>query len=257
MVRTAPTAALATMTQTPRPPCSVPHRPARLGPRGREEFRRPRESRGPPGPCAAPSLVPRGWVITNRVPVGGVDLGGRPPGTLAAYTGGSHPPGTPLAGTHPPAPLEGGIRGSPRLLDRRRAGRGVLDPTRYRRHVAGRVRGRSSRDHGHADLTHANRPAPHPPPRPCPRGQDRARASGHRPRASAGHRPAASAGHRPAASGHRTAGSAGTPGGVPGSRPRGLAPGSPPYGLLGRASRHCGSLICTLDVSRCALITGT
>jgi hypothetical protein len=46
-------------------------------------------------------------------------------------------------------------------------------------------------------------------------------------------------------------------GGGPGTRPRGLAPDSPPYGLLGRVSRHRGSLIGASDVSRCGLVTGT
>jgi hypothetical protein len=46
-------------------------------------------------------------------------------------------------------------------------------------------------------------------------------------------------------------------GGGPGTRPRGLAPGSPPYGLFGRVSRHRGSLIGASDVSRCGLVTGT
>ena len=47
------------------------------------------------------------------------------------------------------------------------------------------------------------------------------------------------------------------PAGGPGSRPRGLAPGSSPYGLLGRVPRHDGSDIGASDVSRCALVTGT
>src|SRR6185437_7074331 len=46
-------------------------------------------------------------------------------------------------------------------------------------------------------------------------------------------------------------------GGGPGTRPRGLAPGSPPYGLFGSVSRHRGSLIGASDVSRCGLVTGT
>ncbi len=73
---------------------------------------------------------------------------------------------------------------------------------------------------------------------------------------------------RPPAAGLRSAGAAGAggtvpprppgaAGGGPGTRPRGLAPGSPPYGLLGRVSRRGGSLICASDVSRCGLITGT
>jgi hypothetical protein len=45
--------------------------------------------------------------------------------------------------------------------------------------------------------------------------------------------------------------------GSPASRPRGLASGSPPYGLLGRGSRRGESVICASDVSRCTLVSGT
>ena len=52
-----PTAALATMMQTPRPPCSAPHRPA---PGDRRGFRRLRASRGPLAARAEPSRAPVG-----------------------------------------------------------------------------------------------------------------------------------------------------------------------------------------------------
>jgi hypothetical protein len=67
IVTMAPMAALATTMQTPRPPCSAP---SRAGPRGRGEFLRPRASRGPLAPRAAPSRRPRGAVIADSVPVG-------------------------------------------------------------------------------------------------------------------------------------------------------------------------------------------
>jgi hypothetical protein len=47
------------------------------------------------------------------------------------------------------------------------------------------------------------------------------------------------------------------PAGISGPRARTPAPGSPSYGLPGRASRHRGSLICASDVSRCDLVTAT
>ena len=57
MVAMVPRAALATMMQTPRPPCSAPHRPA---PGDRRGFRRPRASRGPLMSRAEPSRAPGG-----------------------------------------------------------------------------------------------------------------------------------------------------------------------------------------------------
>ena len=243
MVRTAPTAALATMTQTPRPPCSVPHRPARLGPRSREEFRRPRESRGPPGPCAAPSLIPRGWVMADRVPVGGVDPGGRPPGTPSCLFRRDPSPRASLRrDPSPRLPLEAGIprvcASAPGSPPRRAGGPGSHPLPPARRGPGSRPVQPGSRPRG-SDPRESPRPPPASPALPT--------------------RPGSRPGVRSPAEGVRSpdGGVRAAPGGVPGSRPRGLAPGSPPYGLLGRASRHCGSLICTLDVSRCALITGT
>jgi translation initiation factor IF-2 len=246
----APTAALATTTQTPRPPCSAPHRPARLGPRGPGEFRRPRESRGPPGPRAAPSLIPRGWVTADRVPVGGVDPGGRPPGTPCCLSRGDPSPRTSLGrDPSPRLPPGTGIRrvraSAPGSPPRRAGARGSHPLPPARRGPGSRPVQLGSRPRG-SDPRESPRPPPGSP------------ALSKRPGSRRGVRSAADGvcgapvgGVRAPAGGVR-----GMPGGVPGSRPRGLAPGSLPYGLLGRASRHCGSLICTLDVSRYALGTG-
>ena len=206
MVTMAPTAALATMMQTPRPPCSVPHRPIR--PRGRGEFLRPRESRGPARPPAAPSGMPRGWVMAARVPIGCVPVGCvRADRDVPGWAGIRR-----VCASAPGSPRRAGGPGShPLPLARRGPESRPVQP-------GSRPRGSDPRES-----------LRRPPVLPGSRWGVRAPAGGVR----------------------------GTPGGIPGSRPRGLAPGSPPYGLLGRASRHCGSLICTLDVSRCALITGT
>ena len=237
-------AALATMMQTPRPPCSVPHRLSRPGPRDRGAFLRPRESRGPPGPRAVPSRVPRGCVVAARVAVGCVDPGGRPPGTPCCLSRGDPSSRTPLGrDPSPRTPLGAGIRrvcapapGSPPRPSGR-PGSHPLPPAPRRPesrppHPGSRPRGSDPR---------ASRASPHPPPLPSSLRLGSRRGV----RASAG-------GVRAPAGGVR-----GAPGGIPGSRPRGLTPGSLPYGLLGRASRHSGSLICASDVSRCALITGT
>ena len=63
-----PKAALATMMQTPRPPCSAPHRPA---PGERRGFRRPRASRGPVACHVRAGLgsVGLGWHPASRRPV--------------------------------------------------------------------------------------------------------------------------------------------------------------------------------------------
>jgi hypothetical protein len=243
----APTAALATMMQTPRPPCSVPHRPIRPCPRGRGEFLRLRESRGPPGPRAAPSRMPRGWVMADRVPVGTVDPGGRPPGTPCCLSRGDRSPRAPLG--RDPSPLWAGIRrvcasapGSPPC---RAGGAGSHPLPPARRGPGARPVQPGSRTRG-SDPRESPRPPPTSPALsilPGSRGAIRALAEGVRVPAGGVQAPAG--------------GVRGVRGGIPGSRPRGLSPGSLPYGMLGRASRHCGSLICTLDVSRCALITGT
>ena len=88
----APTAAQATMTQTPRPPCSAPHRPR---PRGGGELRRPCGSRRLPLPRAAPSGRPWGWVAAPRVRVGWVDPAVRPGGTPRCLVPGGPIPSAP------------------------------------------------------------------------------------------------------------------------------------------------------------------
>ncbi|MGD0240547.1 MAG: hypothetical protein ABSB59_09490 [Streptosporangiaceae bacterium] len=87
MVAMVPTAALETMMQTPRPPCSVPHRP---GPGERRALRpvRPRAARTPvssrPPPRSTPSRRPPvstaacrtpSWPAACRLPADG-DLAG-------------------------------------------------------------------------------------------------------------------------------------------------------------------------------------
>ena len=210
-----------------RAPPSQPSRP-RAG-----AFLRPRESRGPPGPRAAPSRVPRGCVAAARVAVGCVDPGGRPPGTPCCFPGGTHPSRD--------LPLGAGIRRvcAPAWIAAAPVG-SVPDPIRYRPHLVGRSRGRPTRDHAPGDLTRARHARPPPP---TPALFIATRIAPGRP-GTGWRRPGTSR----ASAGCRW---------IPGSRPRGLTPGSLPYGLLGRASRHCGSLICASDVSRCALVTGT
>jgi len=81
-----PTAALETMMQTPRPPCSVPHRPRpgdRRALRRDRALSRPRESRAPGAPRASPSRLPLGWVRARRRP-GSARL---PPGSAARPPG--------------------------------------------------------------------------------------------------------------------------------------------------------------------------
>jgi hypothetical protein len=237
MVATAPMAALATMMQTPRPPCSAPHRPSRPG---RREFLRPVELRGPaasrPPPLrpllsraapsraapsraapsraapsraapsrAAPSRASRGWATVGRVPAGCI-RGGRADGFTPGWAG--RPRVCAPLSRSPPR-----TAGGPWFRPSPRGSRGSRGP-----------RGSESRP---------------PWPGSRPRGSD--------PRASP--QPESREGGRGPAAGVRA-----TPGGGQGS-PRGLAPGSPPYGLLGRASRHSGLLICASDVSRCALVT--
>ena len=239
-------AALATMMQTPRPPCSAPHRPSRPG---RRESLRPAELRGPvasrppplrPPPSraapsraatsraapsraatsraapsrtplsrTAPSRAPPGWAVAGRVPAGCI-RGGRVDGFTPGWAGRPRVcapvPRSPVPRS-PPRPA-----GDPGSRPSLRGSRGP--------------RGSESR-----------------PPRPGsrPRGSDL--------RASRSPQPESREGVRGPAAGVRA-----TPGGGQGS-PRGLAPGLPPYGLLGRASRHSGLLICASDVSRCALVT--
>ena len=227
MVTMAPTAALATMMQTPRPPCSVPHRPS---PRGRGEFLRPRESRGPPRPRTAPSRMPRGWVMAACVLVGWVPVGWVPVGWVLV---GWVPVGRVWGDQDVPG--WAGIRrvcaSAPGSPPRRAGGPGSHPLPLARRGPESRPVQPGSRPRG-SDPRESPRSPPASPALSTLPGSRR--------------------GVRAPAGGVR-----GAPGGVPGSRPRGLAPGSLPYGLLGRASRHRGSLISASDVSRCALITGT
>ena len=80
-----PTAALATMMQTPRPPCSAPHRPA---PGDRRGFRRPRTSRGPVACRVLAGWGSSGWAGIRRV--GGPSAAARP---VAPRPFGPPPPG--------------------------------------------------------------------------------------------------------------------------------------------------------------------
>ena len=80
-----PTAALATMMQTPRPPCSAPHRPA---PGDRRGFRRPRTSRGSVACRVLASWGSSGWAGIRRV--GGPSAAARP---VAPRPFGPPPPG--------------------------------------------------------------------------------------------------------------------------------------------------------------------
>ena len=227
-----PTAALATMMQTPRPPCSAPHRPA---PGDRRGFRRPRTSRGSVACRVLASWGSSGWAGIRRV--GGPSAAARP---VAPRPFGPPPPG-PFG---PLVPRPPGARPS---------------------QPASRPRGPGSRGSG--------------TPRPASRRGARLAPGGTTllpwPPAAAGlpwppgapglpWLPAAGLPWLPAAGpvlgGTAPGGLPGTRpgvGGGPGTRPRGLAPGSPPYGLFGRVSRHRGSLIGASDVSRCGLVTGT
>ena len=222
-----PTAALATMMQTPRPPCSAPHRPA---PGDRRGFRRPRTSRGPVACRVLAGWGSSGWAGNRRV--GGPSAAPRPPPP--------RPFGPPPPGPFGPlVPRPPGARPS---------------------HPASRPRGPESRGSG------TPRPASRrgsrlalspggPIPPETPRGGTTLLPW---PPATAG--PAWPPAAGPVLGGTAPGGPPGTRpgvGGGPGTRPRGLAPGSPPYGLFGRVSRHRGSLIGASDVSRCGLVTGT
>ena len=251
----APAAALATMTQTPRPPCSAPHRPR---PRGGGGFRRPRR---PPVPRAAPSRRPCGWVVAARVRVGWVDPGVRPGGTPRCFSFSRGAPCLRLALGRDPSPgtlLAAGIwrvrasaPGSPR---RPAAGPGSrpLPP------AAGGPESRpprpGSRRRG-SDPRESARPGSARPgsarTRSAPPGSAQPGSTQPGSTQPGSTQPGSRRGVREPAGGVR-----GAPG-VTKSRPCGLPPGSRPYGLLGRAPPHRGSLICALDVSRCALTTGT
>lgn len=207
-----PTAALATIMQTPRPPCSAPHRPALGDRRGR---RRPRASRGPPrGPVACRVLG--GWVSSGCAGIRRVGGPSPAPRVFPPRPFGPVPPRPPVARPSQP--------GSP---PRGPESRGSATPRPASRRGTPRPPG--------AVLAPGGTTPPRPPGTVLAPG-------GTTPRGPPG---APAAGGRPA------------PGGGPGTRPGGLAPGSPPYGLLGRVSGHRGSLICSSDVSRCGLVTGT
>jgi hypothetical protein len=217
-----PKAALATMMQTPRPPCSAPHRPA---PRDRRGFRRPRASRGPLASRPEPSRAPaaREGAVTPGA--------GRARGPVAcrvlAGGGSSGWAGSLRVGG--PSPAARGV--APRGLEPRPFGPVPVRPPAPRPSQPG---------------SRPRWPAPRgPAPRgPAPRGP-----------ASCGPDPGGApvAGGRPAVPPRAP----GAPGGGTGTGPRGPAPGSPPYGTPGRVSRHRGSLIGASDVSRCGLVTGT
>ena len=210
-----PRAALATMMQTPRPPCSEPHRPA---PRDRRGFRRPRPWGGPLASQAEPSLAP-------AAREGGVPPGtGRARGPVACRV---------LAGW-----VSSGWAGSLR------------------------VGGPSPAPRGLAPRPFGPLPVRSPAPRPSQPGSRprwlASRGAASRGLASRGLASGGTPGGRgPPAAGGRPAVPPRAPGGGAGTGPRGLAPGSPPYGPLGRVSRHRGSLIGASDVSRCGLVTGT
>ena len=229
-------AALATMMQTPRPPCSAPHRPGRPG---RREFLRPAELRGPvasrPPPLRPrPSRAAPSRAALSRTPLSRTPLSRTPPSRSAPSRA---PPGLAMAGRVPAGCIRGG-------------------------RVDGFTPGWAGRPRVCAPVPRSPpRPAGDPGSRPSPRGSRGPRGSESRPprpgsrprgsdlRASRSSQPESREGVRGPAAVVRA-----TPGGGQGS-PRGLAPGSPPYGLLGRASRHSGLLICASDVSRCALVT--
>jgi hypothetical protein len=224
-----PTAALATMMQTPRPPCSAPHRPA---PGDRRGFRRPRTSRGPVACRVLPGWGSPGWAGIRRV--GGPSAAARPPPPRPFGPPPPGPFGLPVPrppGARPSHPASG-----PRGPESR--GSGTPWPTSRR---------------GALLPLSPGGPIPPDPPRG---GTTRLSL----PPAAAGPRPPAGLAPGGIRGGTVPGGRPGTRPGVgdgPGTRPRGLAPGSPPYGLLGRVSRHRGSLIGASDVSRCGLVTGT
>ena len=203
-------AALATMMQTPRPPCSAPHRPA---PGDRRGFRRPRTS---PGPVACRVLAGEGssgWAGIRRV--GGPSAAARPVAPRPFGPVAPRPPGA--RPSHPasrPRGPESRGSGTPRPASRRGA---LLAPS-----PGGPIPPETPR--GGTSLLSL-------PPAAGP--------------VLGGTAPGGLPGTRPGV------------GGGPGTRPRGLASGSPPYGLFGRVSRHRGSLIGASDVSRCGLVTGT
>jgi hypothetical protein len=217
-----PTAALATMMQTPRPPCSAPHRPA---PGDRRGFRRLRTSRGPVACRVLAGWGSSGWAGIRRV--GGPSTAARPP-PLRPF--GPPPPGP--FGPPPPGPFGPAAPGPFGPLVPRPPGARPSQP-------ASRPRGPGSRGSG------TPRPASRrgarlalSPGGPIPPDPPRGGVLG-------GTVPGGRPGTRPGV------------GGGPGTRPGGLALGSPPYGLFGRVSRHRGSLIGASDVSRCGLVTGT
>ena len=210
-----PTAALATMMQTPRPPCSAPHRPA---PGDRRGFRRPRTSRGPVACRVLAGWGSSGWAGIRRV--GGPSAAARP---VAPRPFGPPPPG-PFG---PLTPRPPGARPSqPASRPRGPGSRGSGTPWPASRRGARLAPGGT----------------PLPPWPPAAAGPPWPPAAGP---VLGGTAPGGLPGTRPGV------------GGGPGTRPRGLAPGSPPYGLFGRVSRHRGSLIGASDVSRCGLVTGT
>ena len=237
-----PTAALATMMQTPRPPCSAPHRPA---PGDRRGLRRPRTSRGPVACRVLAGWVLAGWGSSGWAGirrVGGPSAAPRPPPPRPFG-----PPPPRAFGPPPPGPFG--------PLVPRPPGARPSQP-------ASRPRGPGSR--GSATPRPASRrgarlaPSPGGPiPSETPRGGTTLLSW---PPAAAGPRPPAVLAPGGVLGGTAPGGLPATrpaAGGGPGTRPRGLAPDSPPYGLLGRVSRHRGSLIGASDVSRCGLVTGT
>jgi hypothetical protein len=225
-----PMAALATMMQTPRPPCSAPHRPA---PGDRRGFRRPRTS---PGPVACRVLAgggSSGWAGIRRV--GGPSAAARPVAPRPFGPVAPRPPGA--RPSHPasrPRGPESRGSGTPRPASRRGA---LLAPSPGGPIPPDPPRGGTTL----LSLPPAAAGLPWPPAAAGPRPPAELAPGGILGGTAAGGLP----GTRPAA------------GGGPGTRPRGLAPGSPSYGLLGRVSRHRGSLIGPSDVSRCGLVTGT
>jgi translation initiation factor IF-2 len=232
-----PTAALATMMQTPRPPCSAPHRPA---PGDRRGLRGPRTSSGPVACRVLAGWGSSGWAGIRRV--GGPSAAARPVAPRPFGPVAPRPFGPPPRGPFGPlAPRPPGARPS---------------------QPASRPRGPGSR--GSGTPRPASRRAPPlalSPGGPIPPGPPRAgmtRLSW--PPAAAGPRPPAGLAPGGILGGTAPGGRPGTRpgvGGGPGTRPRGLAPGSPLSGLFGRVSRHRGSLIGASDVSRCGLVTGT
>jgi hypothetical protein len=235
------------MTQTPRPPCSAPHRPR---PRGGGELRRPCGSRRLPLPRAAPSGRPWGWVAAPRVRVGWVDPAVRPGGIPRCPSRADLSPRRPLGGKEPSpgTPLAAGIwrvrASAPGSPPRPAAGPGsqrlppaAREPESRPPRPGLRRRGSDPRESTRSGST-----------RPGSTRPGSARPGSAQPGSA---QPGSRRGAREPGGSVR-----GAPG-VPESRPCGLPPGSRPYGLLGRVPPHSGSLICALDVSRCALTTGT